>query len=81
MRSYELWMGSRYRKATSKGRESLQHGKENRPFQQRADARRTATGRATVSRKAVLESPMPPMPSVYEAAVALCAAGSVPVEG
>ena len=52
-------------------RESLQHGKENLPFQQRADARRTAVGRVAVSRKVSTDSPIPPMPSVYEAAKAL----------
>ena len=48
-------------------RESLQHGKENEPFLQRADVRRTATGRATLSRKVETDSPIPPMSSVYEA--------------
>ena len=56
-------------------RESLQHGPENAPFLQRADARRTAVGRATVSRKCVVDSPVPPFPSVYEASSALRAKG------
>ena len=59
-------------------RESLQHGPENAPFLQRADARRTAIGRATVSRKCVGDSPVPPFPSVYEASSALRANGDEP---
>jgi hypothetical protein len=38
-------------------RESLQHGEENAPFRQRADVRRTSTGKATWSRKSAEESP------------------------
>ena len=59
-------------------RESLQHGKENAPFLQRADARRTQHGRATLSRKVETGSPIPPMPSVYEATDALCKSQGAP---
>jgi hypothetical protein len=59
-------------------REALQHGEENKPFQQRADARRTAQGRATRSRKVATDSPVPPMPSVHEAAEKLRLAESAP---
>lgn len=52
-------------------RESLQHGKENEAFAQRADVRRTAVGRGTLSRKVLMDSPIPPLPSVVEAAAAL----------
>lgn len=60
-------------------RESLQHGEENAPFKQRADARRTAIGRATLSRKPKeMDSPIAPM-SVYEAADALHTSGGAPL--
>ena len=38
-------------------RESLQYGEENAPFRQRADVRRTSTGKATLGRKGAHESP------------------------
>ena len=38
---------------------------------QRADVRRTQIGRATLSRKVETDSPIPPMPTVCEAAEAL----------
>lgn len=59
-------------------RESLQHGKENQPFRQRADARRTAVGRATLCRKDAVDSPISAMPSVYEAAKELVAKEACP---
>ena len=54
-------------------RESLAHGPENEPFLQRADVRRTSTGRLTKasSRLPVVGTPVPPMPTVYQAAHAL----------
>ena len=54
-------------------RESLAHGAENEPFVQRADVRRTSTGRLTKasSRLPVAGTPVPPMPTVYQAAHAL----------
>ena len=60
-------------------RESLQHGKENEPYQQRADARRTAVGRVMQSRKVVNGSPVPPMPKVYDAAAKLRLAEGEPL--
>ena len=53
-------------------RESLQHGKANAAYLQRADARRTAVGKEYAHKKFVpTGSPIQPMPSVYEAAKAL----------
>ena len=46
-------------------RESLQHGEENAPFRQRADARRTSAGRVAVSRKPEVGTPVQPMQSVH----------------
>ena len=59
-------------------RESLQHGEANKPYVQRDDVRRTAHGRVIASRKVENESPVPPMPSVHEAAEALRSEGAAP---
>ena len=48
------------------------HGEANAPFVQRRDAHLTGRGRATLSRKPETGSPIPPMPSVSEAAKELC---------
>ena len=48
-------------------REALQHGPENAPFIQRADARRTSKGKASASRKAYA-SAVVPMQTIYELA-------------
>ena len=49
-------------------RESLLHGEENAAYLQRADVRRTATGKATASRLKLDGSPVAPMPTVYQMA-------------
>ena len=48
-------------------RESLQHGPENVAFLQRADARRTRTGKGSVSRKAYASASVP-LETIYELA-------------
>ena len=48
-------------------RESLQHGEENAAYQQRADARRKAAGKAITSRKAHARKVLP-MATIHELA-------------
>ena len=55
-----------------------QYRRQTQPFLQRADARRTAIDQATLSRKAVTDTPIPRMPSVYEAAQKYLVTGDQP---
>ena len=58
----------------------VQHSKENPPFRQRADsdARRIGIGRSTLSHNDTVDSSVPPMLTVYEAATELAAKEACP---